>query len=696
MPEIAAPPDLQPFEIDARNFAEDADARAKAKAFLDTMLPQCRSDRVEFDALNQQLYNIWDCTRDTSWYNGRADLYLPAGHRCIERAGAKQMARIFPSGDDCIDVQPVPPGEDAQPAVAAELDAAKALMWYDLTVLVRIKRLFPMFLRQLNTLGTSAIGLDYVSKEEAEAGVLKKRVRLVRSPRAAGGVLPQRLGVREEPGPRGRVVDLFTWYVGPATVSDLADASVVFEDMLVTRQYLEAERRKERLTFTDEQLRGLKGKAPSHSIWGASDRLQERGVGDAANDGFVLTYAYADWTPPYAMLGEDYQSREEDAVEPNESDARPFQFAMLGDELVVLARQNPWYHQGPPYAAARLYQWVNEFYGRALIYFIRKLQWQLNDTARQTFDAQTYSLQPIAAVDPEFVRNPDLLQYRPGAKWPVPPKAIQWHVIPATHQQGFAAVRQLWETISEVAGSATGGQYLPTLGVARGAETATGQSLLVAQSDIDVAAVVGTIEEDTLEPLCDLIDSLEQQFLPTNQDRILRALGRKGVPLLRNGMRLRRQQLAGTRTYLWTGGTVSDQKEQFQKVGPKFVEILSKLPPSDTGRADLWGIVKDLYRSFGFANADDRILTPSGQDFLTPDMEHAVLAVGHHIGPRFGQNHMAHLQAHDAILPTAEQAGWGGVLKTHVAATIELLQSDPKTQQFVQQMQGAGPPGGLQ
>lgn len=688
--------EFTPYQIDTRNFAEDPEANKQAKAFLGPLLTAARDDRQEFDTLNQQLYNIWDCTTDIRWYLGRADIYFPAGHRAIERAIAKQMARLFPTGNDTIDVRSVPVGDETLERQATDLDAAKALMWYDLHHLIKLRKKFPAFLRQLNALGTSAWALDYVTSEELAAQSSRQTIRLQQHPtlNLQGNVGPH----PEEAGPRGRAVDLFTWYVWPPTTDDLLDAIVVFEDRLVTSDFLKAERDKGRFTFTDQQLKDSEGKFPDNSVWGRSDRLAGRTNVDNPEKLHVLTYAYALWDPPQIMATEAPEGETAppptDSEEPGDN-TRAFQFATIGaDETLVLARQNPWWHQRCPYVYGRLYPWINETYGRALVYFIRKLQYQMNDTGRQTFDAQTYSLNPIAAVDPALVPDPEAMQYRPGAKWPVAPNSVRWLTIPPTHRYGFESIRQLFEMIQESAGAATGGQYLPTLGIAKGAETATGQSLLVAASDIDVALVVNSIEEDVLEPMCTLIDATEQQFLPIEGSRILRALGQKAIPLLQDGMSIRRHQLQGTRTYVWTGNHISEQREQFQKIGGEFLKILTQIQPDDKGRVNLWPFLKNFYRSFGFPDADNIFLTRQVGPGVEPGLEHLVLASGHPIPPKLGEKYLEHLQIHDGTLPQAEAEGWGEALRAHIAETIVIMRDDPAFLASLVQQQAAPPPPG--
>jgi hypothetical protein len=287
----------------------------------------------------------------------------------------------------------------------------------------------------------------------------------------------------------------------------------------------------------------------------------------------------------------------------------------------------------------------------------------------------SYTLNPIACVDPDFP-DPDLLQYRPGAKWPIDSKKVQFLQIPDKSAAGFAAIRQLYEFSQDVAGNSTGGMYLPTLGVSRGAETATGMSLQVAQGDIDVNAIVSGIEKDAIEPLLTMLDSLEQQFLPIQGERILRALGPQAMPLLQKGMRVRRDMMLGTRIYHWTGNAVSEQREQFQKQGPAMLKILAELKAQNDPdyTIHLAPFVKDLYRSYSFPNADEIIQINEPGDGFDPELEHAVMAAGWPVDPRWGEAYVTHLQSHNQALPGAMEAGWGDRLKKHMFQTLSFMQ----------------------
>ena len=227
------------LQIDVKNYAEDPEANGRGLTFIQNLLPHCRSDRAAFDSDCRQLYNLWDAKRDLHYYEGRAGVYIPACHKAIERACAKQYARLFPAGEDYFDVETIPPGEEEQEEVAKDLESAKALMAYDLQACVKLRRWILPFLRQLNILGTSPSALDYVTMEEASAIAGRTQYRLKRKQKEAGSPLVGQ-GVREmdEVGPIGRPVDLFTWYVWPPTVNNLKLAELCFEDQLLSEATL--------------------------------------------------------------------------------------------------------------------------------------------------------------------------------------------------------------------------------------------------------------------------------------------------------------------------------------------------------------------------------------------------------------------------------------------------------------------------
>lgn len=662
-------------EIDPKNHAEDPDTAKKAVEYVKELADQARSERVALMDDWRSQYNIWDEFPDVKYYDGRADLYYPVGHRAVERIIARQTARLFPIGDDFIDVKSIPPGEEGQDEVSENSDAAKALVWYDLNQHLHIRRRMPVFLRQRAILGTSVLALDYITGSEAQGRGPRRQFRLAKGEQA--GTLGRKSHRPQfQIGPIGRIVDLFTWYAWPASIDELDEAVIQFEDELVTWADMQAWKKQGRYLFDDADLKKEAFKAPEHSVWSQHERLQQRGISDQPNKAlFVLTRAYCDWNPK----GED-----EEPI--------PFEFAIVG-ELAVLVRQNQQWHQQSPYLLSRMMPYVGELYGRGPIHFIKKLQYQVNDTANQTMDGMSYSLNPICLVDPLAIPDPALLQYRTGAMWPATPNAIRPLVIPDTHKSGFDAIRQFWEVAQEVTGAATGGQYLPTVGIARGANTATGQSLLFQAADVDLAIDVTMIEEELLEPLCHRLDLMEQQYLPEGRDRILRAMGPKAIPLLRDGMRVRRETMLGTRTYTWTGGVVSEQREQFQKVGPSILEIVAKIQPSPDGRADIWKIVKNLYRSFGFSDGEDIFHIKKQGPGYDPQLEHAVMRAGHPIDPMPGEAYMAHLVQHETAVKQAVVEGWFDRLSAHMAKTIVLMRENPVETAPIPGAQPGMPPG---
>jgi len=197
-----------------------------------------------------------------------------------------------------------------------------------------------------------------------------------------------------------------------------------------------------------------------------------------------------------------------------------------------------------------------------------------------------------------------------------------------------------------------------------------------------------------------MVDTTEQQFLPTDEDRILRALGPKAPAYLRNGNRVRREQMVGMRTYTWVGSTVSEQRDEFQKQGPAMLGILSKIPPTPDGRVNIYAFLKQLYRSFNFPDADKVVQTPSSDEHIDPAMEHRVMEAGHSVEPVPGEKYALHLRAHLLAMIAARQAGWADTLVAHMQKTAALMQAEQQAAQAAQmaalvaQAQGAPGNGG--
>ena len=103
-------------------------------------------------------------------------------------------------------------------------------------------------------------------------------------------------------------------------------------------------------------------------------------------------------------------------------------------------------------------------------------------------------------------------------------------------------------------------------------------------------------------------------------------------------------------------------------------------------RINLAPFVKELYRSFSFPNADEIIDIQEPGGGFEPDLEHLVMANGWPIPPRRGEDYIAHLTEHNAMLPMAKAAGWGDRLRKHMFQTLTLVH---------QAGAAAMPPGGV-
>jgi hypothetical protein len=79
-----------------------------------------------------------------------------------------------------------------------------------------------------------------------------------------------------------------------------------------------------------------------------------------------------------------------------------------------------------PFAPARNYIDGSLFYGKGDVEVILESQELLNDTSSQKTDNLTYIVNKIALVDPAYADEEDKLDSIPGAKWFIPPGAVEW------------------------------------------------------------------------------------------------------------------------------------------------------------------------------------------------------------------------------------------------------------------------------
>ena len=346
---------------------------------------------------------------------------------------------------------------------------------------------------------------------------------------------------------------------------------------------------------------------------------------------------------------------------------------VVGDDILVHARQNPWWKQEPPYLAAKFAEMQGEFWGYGVMFLLDHFQYFMNDTMNQTGDGLVLSLNPIAAMDANAVQFPDSIRMSPGARWLMrdPRNSVAWVDPPKeSAMAGIQVINFLVAMMNDVSNVAPfGGGGLQTAGRARGraVQTATGMSILSGEALLQVRDVEENIEQGILNDMLDWMFSLLQQCL--DRDLTLRAVGVDGAQLLETTVS--RDSLLGNYDFEWLGSTTSFNQNVKTQQMLNFIQILARIPPDylaqDNARVDWKYLLRNIW-STGFGDKEAQLIIKDIQPTRAVDavIENELFKVGRGDEVTVSQldNDIEHANSHNKYLqenaegmpePTREQ-----------------------------------------
>ena len=179
-----------------------------------------------------------------------------------------------------------------------------------------------------------------------------------------------------------------------------------------------------------------------------------------------------------------------------------------------------------PFAPARNYIDGSLFYGKGDVEVILNSQELLNDTSNQKTDNLTYIVNKIALVDPAYSDEEDKLDSVPGAKWFIPPGAVEWlnmQPIGADADNEMARItdsmRRATAADEIIQGKGSGGRT-----------TATEIRAQLAQAGTRFSIKLKNLEREGLKILADNIFKLIQ--IHVTQEIAVRTIGPEGAEFL--------------------------------------------------------------------------------------------------------------------------------------------------------------------
>lgn len=544
------------------NFADDPDALAYVQQHIVPLMIQVRDDGTSIRDEWHQIQNMTMLKHDDNQaYKGMSKAYVPVYAHALNTKVSHVSRGVFPS-DDYIDVQCL----DGQAMWApdpshnnlSQSDVLKAWMRYQFEKQLRLRTTIKPFLRQLYNYGIS-VGKVWYDKP------LRPRLqgRSRRGLPSMESVLMDYSGMYSArcEGVRFQARNMFTWHMWPATANSIAEATLVFEDIQVSKQFIEE----------SGKIQGWKNL--EHAIWSPqpsnsnSDlQLQMDAIRNSPSTAVDFqrlgekghfSYITEAWfTMP---VPKDLYRQGEDP-----SWHVPVR-ALFAGSIPVLLQRNPFWFQHAPYVVQRLNDTPDAFNGVGMGRYAMGLQHLINDFTNQTNDNATYALNPILLANPSLMVGP-MDPLAPGRIYPTtdPANAIKFERPPVEQiQYSMQVVNWLMTQLNDLNGTPPILQGSSTKGAAK---TATGAQLLQQNVRTDLQDDIEDIELEVMIPLMEMVHVLGQQY----QDKALQVAISGGTINVRPG------DLAGEFAYQWLAST---QQANQQLRSQQAMQLLQMVPP---------------------------------------------------------------------------------------------------------------------
>jgi hypothetical protein len=539
------------------NFADDDDAVRYVQQHIVPLVIYVRDDgaaiRQEWGDIRRMLLMQHD-TNQT--YKGMSNGYLPVYARAHETRVGHVSKGLFPT-DEYIEVKNRSGNIDPKLA-RAQADVLKAWMQYQFEKQMRFRSTVKPFLRQLYNYGIS-VGKVWYEKPLKPL----KQGRTTRLPTIDQLLMDYGANTRACEGVRFKTRSMFSWFMWPPTVTDMKEATLVFEDIQMSKQYIEeigksqgwknlelaiwAPQPSNVNSDMQELMQDMRG-SPSTAV-------DSQRMGDKAH-WVYLTEAYFTMPVPPAL----YRANEEPGSHV------PVQVLLAGN-VPVLIRRNPFWFQHAPYVVQKLNDTPDSFYGTGMGRLGKSLQHLANDFMNQTNDNATYGMNPVVIINPNLIVGP-IEPIAPGRVWHMTdPSGIKFDRPPIEQMQyGMQLVSQLQSQMNDLLGAPPIMQGSNAKGNAR---TATGAQLLQKNVSTDLDNEIEDIELDVLVPLMEMAHVLGQQY----QDKELQVATAGGLITVQPG------DLTGEFAFAWLASSQAASQQMRSQQAMQLLQVVLPMVP---------------------------------------------------------------------------------------------------------------------
>lgn len=528
------------------NFVDEHETMEWILQNIVPLLPTVRADgvaqRTEWAKIRRMTLLQKD---DTSAYTGQSQAYLPVYQKARETRVSHMAQGLFPS-DTYLDA------DASNPQFEPVAPLVKSWMTHQLEEQMKLRAEIKPWLRSLTDYGIGIGKVWWEKPPKAQKGT--KLTRLAGIPGLLHNYGSQPWSCE---GARFRTRSPFSWYIWPVSVSAIEEATIVFEDMQVSKQFVNQQARAGIWKDPDAINASINQEALQPEVRTAL--MEARGSSQHSTD--LRQGELATWT----MLTECWLKMPvpRKLYRPNEEPNTPVPVkVVLAGGIPIEARRNPFWHQRPPYVLHRTNETTDSFHGVGMGRSMLSTQGLINDFINQTNDNGIYGLNPIIKYNPNLVVGP-LEPLAPGRMIPLTdPEGMVFDRPPVEQlQYGLSLVNQLITYSNDLSGAPA---VLQGTGTQGGAKTATGSQILQNNVKGELQDLIEDIELKVLTPLMNMVHSLGQQY--ESAERFLAISGGQKVQFSRD-------MLEGEFAWRWVASSQAVNRQMRSQQTGQFLQM---------------------------------------------------------------------------------------------------------------------------
>lgn len=537
------------------NFADDEKANAWLKEHVLGLLRYTRDDSTAQHEEWGRIRRMASMVRDnTAGYQGMSNAYLPIYQKALETRVSHTGRGLFPT-DTYLDAEAV------NPEFEAATPAAKAWMMHQMESSAKVRAEMKSFLRSLHNYGLAVAKVFWERKPKAAK---PRNARMTRLPGIKdllytyGEAQPWTCeGLRFKPR------SVFSWYVWPTTINSIEEASLVFEDIQVSKQYTMEMGRLGHWKNVEAVLQSTTTDADRPAMQEQLDEIRSSAntatstkLGDLATWN-MITECWLRMPVPDALYVGDEEK----------GSAVPVKVIFAGGEVVEV-RRNPFWHQKPPYLMIRMNENTDSFYTIGMGRTMEGLQQLANDFINQTNDNATYGLNPVVKINPNVMIGPPE-PLSPGKTYAMTdPNGMVFDRPPIEQMQyGLNLTNQIISYCNDFSGAPS---VLQGSGAKGGAKTATGSQILQGNVKGELQDLVEDIELRVMMPLMEMTHSLGQQY--ESAERYFAISGGEKVQFTR-------EALEGEFNWKWVASSQASNQQMRAQNSIQFAQLAASMVP---------------------------------------------------------------------------------------------------------------------